>query len=201
MSLAHFFQIVDQIAASLWYRSPVSMTIVDGKGIIRSAFPSVESALGILALLRQMYSSDPKDDLFNRACGTYLRHVDHQGKQKWVIAEKNSFNRLLSNPPGLTGADMPCTTKEVLDMFLYGAGLMHSRGKDSSDQQRLRRMLETCPREKLVMAFHSGMKYLFGHALTVYPVIKQDFVHWINTCGLTAPNSIDIVRLLQGGVS
>ena len=197
-TLAHFFQVVDHIAGSQWYHSPISMTIAARQEIISSAFPSVESALGILLLFRQLYSSDPKDDLFNRACGVYLRYVDHEGKAEWIKAEKGSFNRLLTSSADMPGADAPCSTKEVLDVFLYGAGLVHSRGKDRSDQQRLHEILKRSPAEKLVMAFHCGMKYLLGHALSAYPVIKQDFVHWVEVLGLRGPELIDIGKLLRG---
>ena len=200
-TFAQFFQVVDHIAVSRWYQSPASITLVDGRGIVHSAFPSVESALGILLLLRQLYSSDPKDDLLNRACGAYLRHADHLGKSGWVRAEKDGFNEHLKRPPPLPGMDVSCSTRELLDVFLYGAGLVHSRGKDGRKQEGLHAMLRSSPREKLVMAFHASMKCLFSHALKLYPVMKQDFLHWVNALGLRSADAIDIGKLLRGGPS
>ncbi len=195
-ALAHFFQVVDHIVLSTWYRSPFAITMFKGKGIISSVFPSVESALGILVLLRQLYSSDPKDNLFNRACGAYLRHADHKGKSCWVKAEKAIFNTMLSKPPGLPGAQCPFTVSELLDMFLYGASLIHSRGKSRDDQDKLSYALKAHSREDLVFSFHSSMKYLFAPALTVYPVLKQDFLHWVNNLGAQQADRVNIAALL-----
>ncbi len=196
-TIAHLFQIVNHIVASQWYCSPLSMTILNGKKIVSAAFPSVEGALGILVLFRQLYSSDSKDDLFNRACGIYVRHADHKGKAAWVRDEKKAFKALLSGPPQPPRANLSCTMKELLDLFLYGAGIFHSRGKNSNDAQRLKKMLHACPREELVMAFHSSTKYLVQCALVVYPVIKQDFIYWIKDLKLASPNLIDIEKLLS----
>ena len=86
--------------------------------------------------------------------------------------------------------------REILDIFLYGAGLIHARGKKQADRDRLKEILKTYPREKLVMSFHSSMKYLFDDAVTVYPVLKQDFLHWTNDLGMTGPDLVDIAKLL-----
>ncbi len=199
-TMAHFFQVVDHIASTHWYRSPSMLTTGRNQKIIQSAFPSTESTLGVLVLLRQLYSSDPKDDLFNRACGTYLRHVDDKCKADWVKQVKTIFNQMLAKPPHFIGEDFPFSSKELLEAILYGAGLIHARGKDSKCQEQLRDMLRTFPRERLVMAFHGGMKELFWQAATVYPVIKQDFSHWITDLGLSRPELIDITKLLSGSI-
>jgi hypothetical protein len=195
-TMAHFFQVVDHVATSEWYRSPVSVSYDQSERVLSSVFPTVESALGMLLLFRQLYSSDNKDDLFNRACGTYLRHVDHPGKEAWVRAEKKSFNLQLSGPPSLPNMGVNCTTRQLVDMFLYGAGLIHARGKDQTDQSRMKLTLRTCRREKLVMVFHWSLRSLFASALTVYPVLKQDFVHWMKDRGAAGPDLIDIAKLL-----
>ncbi len=197
-TIAHFLQVTDHIQASRWFRSPLSITSAGAGQIIDSAFPSAESALGVLVLFRQLYSSNPEDDLFNRACGYYVRHVGNRGKAEFVKAEKKSFNSLLRKSPPLSEKDVGCSTKDLLEAFLYGACIMHSRSRDKTNTKRLNSMLQKCPPQRLVMAFHSGMKYLLNHVLTVYPLVKQDFVHWVYQVGLCGPDIIDIAKLLSG---
>jgi hypothetical protein len=196
-TIAHFFQVVDHIRTSSWMRSPLSMTLVGGEGVVSAAFPLPESAFGVLVLFRQLCSFDSKDNLFNRATGAYLRHVDHPGKTWWVKSERTTFNTVLQRKPPVPFTDLTCSVKDVMDAFLYGARLMHSRPRDASTTQRLRDILSKTPREHLVMAYHSGMKFLLTHALTVYPVIKQDFLHWTAEVGLAKPDLIDIAHLLS----
>ena len=193
-----FLQVTDLICGSRWFNSALSITSGEAEQITDSAFPSAESALGVLVLFRQLYSSNPQDDLFNRACGYYVRHVGNRGKAEFVKAEKKSFNSLLRESPPLFEKDVGCSTRDLLEAFLYGTGIMHSQVKDKTDATRLNRMLETRPPERIVMAFHLGMRYLLDHALKVYPVIKQDFVHWVNEVGLCGPDIFDIAKLLSG---
>lgn len=200
-TLAHFFEVVDLLASSTWYRSPLSMTTHNRENIVSATFPSVHSALGILVLLRQMYSSHAQDNLFNRACSEYVRHVADQRKRSWVQAEKKAFNRLLSEQPwpGPVSGGFSLSTRELLETFLYGAGLIHSRGqKGKRETFSLAQALKSHPRELLVMSFHSGMKQLLGCALTVYPVLRQDFLHWVNTLGVVKPDRVSIAALLAG---
>ena len=48
------------------------------------------------------------------------------------------------------------------------------------------------------MAVHSGFRDLFGIALGVYHVLKQDFDFWVKEKACTGPDIVDVYELLGG---
>ncbi|MCH8150472.1 MAG: hypothetical protein IH987_21255, partial [Planctomycetes bacterium] len=155
-TMAQFFQVVDLIRDSTWMAAPLTITQFDKGDIASSSFPSTEAALSILVLFRQLFSSNKQDDLFNRACGAYIRHCEGPIKAEWVKVEKSNFNGILNGRPwpGLIKVD--CPTAELLDAFLYGARLIHSRDdKRQESTELLRGILDKTPREHLVMGVNA----------------------------------------------
>lgn len=193
--ISHFLVVVRDIAKSRWLRSPLSMkftgSLDDIEEILSFDAPDRESIKGVILGIRQLYSSD---NVFNIACGTYLRHVADDLKKLWVKERKDSFNRCRENPPHLLRLSQ-LTTREILDVFIYGSDMMHPRSKKNAEQE-LKNLLKKFGRERVVMAFNRACLDLCRCAFHVYPVVKQDFAHWVRNEDCAGPGRVSLDDLL-----
>jgi hypothetical protein len=196
-TIAHFLEVVRQICRSRWYCLPQLLShAAEASGahrLKRAQFPDDESTMSILALIRQFSSNSAKDNLFLRSCNVYLRHCCSPGKQLWFKDCRKTFKSLLDSPP--PGSSLKESVQDLIKIFLYGAGLMHSRS-DDGDETKLADLIVKYGRADVVMAFHTAMKSVAQVPATVYPVLKQDFDFWLGECGLVEPKRLTITELL-----
>jgi hypothetical protein len=85
-------------------------------------------------------------------------------------------------------------------MFMYGAGLLHS-SSTRGDDAALDAFISQHGKHQAVMIFHSCLMDFLRVASTLYPVIHQDYYHWINEDGLAAASRVEIPNLFQGFTS
>jgi hypothetical protein len=199
-NVAHFLRIVERIARSEWYRSPLSIeyalqtpdpgVTLQANELLNWKHPSTRATREILLPVRQLYSND---DAFNFACNAYLQHVDHAGKQFWVKERKSMFNETRSTEPFVFQIENH-TTQEVLDLLIYGCGEVH-RQSDDNTEERLKQALTKYGQPHIFVTFGFAVRGLIQYAFEVYPVIKQDFDHWIATEGIAGPDRVGLDEL------
>jgi hypothetical protein len=198
-TISHFLYVVEKIAASRWYRSPQSLTflqsIKSSNAILEYVGADRTSTLEILLFVRQLYSSD---ELFNNAAKLYMRHLSHDGKRWWVKDIKNLFNQSRADEhkmPAIEGFDR----RSLIDTFLYGAGIMHAAAQKDA-QNDLTNLLAKYSKEHFMMTVLSSMRDLVNYAIMLYHPMKQDFTHWILSCGMSTPDRPNVDLLFADKV-
>jgi hypothetical protein len=197
-TIALFLQIVKFIYNSNWLRTGLSISCISFDPNIESiSQPSVENTCSVLVFFRQIYSS--KDKLFENACRFYIEHSDNVLKTGWITERMNVFNELLKRPPFPFNIT-EYSTKEFIDVFLYGSGLIHPIRGNLKPQNKLRDLINKYGKEKVAFTIHSCFRQLLGYSIDIYHVIKRDFGYWINEKGLTSPNIIDVYDLFKSSL-
>lgn len=194
-TIAHFLETVGYVARSSWYRSPPILTFrtQDQDTQIDSSFPNPSETQGVLFALRQLYASDK---LFNKALKSYLRICGDARKVEWVEQIKKAFDKFLEGSdsfPVVAGVNV----RELLDAFLYGSRIAHSHERDK--QERLQSLITAHGRPQVIMAVHAAFRQLMNFALCVFPVVKQDYQHWLETGQCPKQIGMSIGELLSSG--
>ena len=196
-ALAHFFQLVQVIGNSEWLRADLSIdsSVPVGQPSWVNSFqcPNLGYTYSILLPIRQLYAAD---EAFNRSCNTYMRHVGDDRKLAWIKERKKTFNGYLDSIPGpfsISGLKV----RELLNLIMYGAGLVHYAETPESVRQDFKRVMTENPREKVVFAFVMSCREIYSHANNAYHVFRQDYEHWMQTEGISSPDLIYLVGLFR----
>lgn len=199
-TLAQFLDVVQRIAASQWIKSPVSMTSRSRssgvKELLEATFPSDENTMSVLAYFRQLHAGD---QLLLRSVDIYLAHCADDRKCWWINERKQSFETLVDSPPVPYDTDGK-TRRQIIRMFMYGAGLLHS-GSQHGDDNALNALIAKHGQHKAVIIFHSSLLDVFSIAVDVYHVVRQEFHYWINDSGLDSPTRFQISELFASYVT
>ena len=161
--------------------------------LLEAEFPDDEDTMSVLAYFRQLHAADR---LVEKACDAYIAHVGDGRKQWWVNERKQSFISLIDKPsvPYDTGGQ---TRRQIISMFMYGAGLLHSSSKYGADSD-LDAFIIRHGKHEAVMIFNSCLMDFFRVAATIHPVLHQDYTHWVNQDGLAAASRVQITNLFEG---
>lgn len=196
-AIAQFLDVVVHIYRSEWHRSPQSMTFEatasGGRQLLEARFPNSEEIMAVLAYFRQLHA---EDDLLRQACKCYTRHCGDSRKVWWVKERKRAFINSVGSSPCLFQA-ITATRREIIEMFMYGARLLHS-ASHRGHQERLRGFVAEHGQQKAVMIFNSCLMDLLSVAVVIYHVLRQDFEYWITQCGLEGPDRFSIGELFSG---
>ena len=195
--LFNFIQVVRIIWRSSWARKKISITTNfdnDKKTNITCDFPAVESMCAVLTLFRQLYASDA---LMDRACRIYMEHSSNEIKKQWVEDCLQNFDKTLNGYPLLFNELKDCTVKLLFDAFLYGTGVVHSPGSiNHKNRDKLSELVKQYGREKVIMAVNESFWMVFGCAVNVFHVAKQDYEHWTEQEGCSKSDMFNIYSLL-----
>ena len=207
-TIAHFIEVIQKIAASAWYRGQKSITYEVKTGdrdsflpkpadarLLEAIFPYADETTAVLAYFRQLHA---KDKLLVEATEAYLKHCNHGGKRFWVEHEKQGFVSAIDAPPGIL--ETKRTQRRILQLFMYGAGLLHSTSNNGADIE-LAEFIEEHGEERAVAIFNGCLMRMFGSAAPIYHVIKQEFDHWLTHCSLAPPDRTAIDELFQNYVA
>lgn len=196
-TIAQFLDVVQRIYRSKWHRSPRFITSLSHKSgdskLLEADFPDDEETMSILAYFRQLHAGDK---LLARACEVYLAHAGDARKQWWVNERKQTFESLVDSPPA-PYRNIGKSRREVVRMFMYGAGLLHS-SSHHGDDVALDSLIAQHGKHEVVMIFNSCLMDFYRIAATLHPVIQQDYEHWINDSGFDPPNRTAISDLFTG---
>lgn len=192
-TIAHFLETISYVTHSRWYHSPPALTVRarNNETQIDSAFPDAFETQEVLLALRQLYASDK---LFNKAVKSYMRICGNAKKVTWMQQIKTEFDKYLNgtgtfvNAPGIT-------VRELLDTFLYGSRIAHSLEREH--QAKLESLIAAHGRSQIVMAVHASFRQLLNHAICVFPVIKQDYNHWLASGKCPKHSGLPIQELLS----
>ncbi len=195
-TIAQFLDIVQRICASQWMRSPLSITTLsrtcDLSELLEAAFPTDEKTMSVLAYFRQLHAGDR---LLVKAVDAYVAHCGDDRKRWWVDERRQLFTHLVDSPPMPFNTD-GATRREIVRMFMYGAGLLHSSSQHGDDAA-LNAFVAKHGQHKTVVIFNSCLKDFLRIALDIYYVVRQDFQHWLNM-GLAGPTRFQIPQLFAG---
>lgn len=202
-TLFNFIQVVGLIWRSSWARKKTSITTNfdnEGKTNITCDFPAVESMCAVLTLFRQLYA---KDVLMKSTCDIYMEHSSNAIKKLWADYCLKNFEQSLNWNTHLIHLH-GCTVTQLFDAFLYGTGIVHSpNGKDQRNcnhRNRISKLVKQYGREKVIMAVNESFWMVFGYAVDVFHVVKQDYEHWTEQEGCEKSNMSDIYSLLRSHV-
>lgn len=179
-TISHFLQLVEVIATSRWVRTE---TRVGGVGCFTAGgmlqefcCPTLSDTFAILLPLRQLFLEDGKE-AFALACKSYERYAVDDRKRFWITALRKQCNTYMSSrvwPPLLRD----CTTKQLLQALMYGAGMIHFHKSYADEKTRFRELVQHHSRELVVFSFVSASQHLYAYARKAYHVIRQDFDYW-----------------------
>jgi hypothetical protein len=198
---SQFLEVVEQIAKSEWLRTPPSVSYVGSKSgtaeLVELKIPNVEKTMSILAFVRQMFSAHKQDGLFVEACKIFTEHCGDGGKVWWMNERVSAFARTLDSPSFFVKlGEWKCS--EILNMFLYGAGLMHAKPHTTyREDTRLTEAITEHGRERVVVAFHFALHSVMQVPLSVYPVVRQELKYWTDSCQMTLPSRVRLTDLFH----
>jgi len=191
-TIAQFLDVIERICDSAWYRSPQSITFEVAKAsvafngdrsrLLEAEFPNHEETSAVLAYFRQLHGGDK---LLVNAVDCYLKHCSDARKRLWVQERKEAFADVVDNPPAPLEANYTC--RRVIQMFMYGAGLLHSTSNDGAEKD-LEKLIGDKGVERATALFNHCLLDLLSVAISVYQVIKQDFMHWFADYDLPEPD-------------
>jgi len=207
-TIAQFLDVVERICSSKWYRRPPVFTFevqaggdstkfpsaADSK-LLDAVFPNDSETQSVLAYFRQLHAGDR---LLTRTCEAFIGNCGDERKTFWMTERLESFRAMVDSAP-IPFTDMG-TRREIIKMFMYGAGLLHATSNDGADS-RLTELIRTQGKHRVVMVFNQCLWDILSIAITVYHVTKREFEHWIGSCGMTPPTRVDIPSLFKGFVA
>jgi hypothetical protein len=204
-TIAQFLDVVERICGSKWYRRPPVFTFEfqsDGDStefpaasdsqLLEAVFPDHTETIAVLAYFRQLHAADR---LFTRTCETFLRTCGDHRKSLWMTERLESFRCMVDSSP-IPFTEMG-TRREIIRMFMYGAGLLHANSNDGADV-KLAEMIGKHGQHRVVMVFNNCLWDILNDAIAIYHIVKNDFIYWVDSCGLAKPTRIDIPSLFKG---
>lgn len=196
-TIAQFLDVVTRIWQSRWLHQRLSMSAktdpLGAKELLEAVFPDDHDTMAVLAYFRQLHAGDK---LLGNAVDAYVSHCGDRRKIDWVNERKHRFEVLVDSPPTFdTGGK---TRREVLQMFMYGARLLHGGTPHQNADKRLEELISRLGKHETVMMFNMCLRDFYGVANNVYHVVRQDFQHWIDNCSLAAPTRSEITDLFAG---
>jgi hypothetical protein len=157
--------------------------------------PNVEKTMAILAFIRQIFADHRQDGLFAATCEVFEQHCGDSGKVVWMNERLTSFANKLNAPTHLL--DLGGRSHlDVLNMFLYGAGLMHAKPHSRHrEDNKLADAIREFGRERVVTAFHFTLHSVMAIPLSAYKVIRKEFGYWLAECELEKPSRVQLAGL------
>jgi len=204
-TLAQFLDVVRRICCSDWYRRPQAFTFEIQNGgdsskfpdpadskLLEAVFPNASETLAVLAYFRQLHAADK---LLIRACDVFVRTCGDERKKFWVSERMESFTEMIDSPP--IPFNTTETRREIIRMFMYGAGLLHANSSHGDDK-KLIELIRSQGKHRAVAVFNNCLWDILSIAITLYHVLKRDFDYWTGNCGLAGPTRLDIPTLFDG---
>ena len=150
----------------------------------------------MLAYFRQLHAGDK---LLVKACEAYESHAGDGRKRLWVKDQRTRFELLVDSPPFPIDQSGK-SRREIVRMFMYGARLLHS-SSNQGDDAALSSFIDLHGQQVAVMIFNSSLVDFFRAAATLYPVIRQDYSHWIDNDGISKAQRVTIPDLFREFIS
>ena len=184
---------VGLIYRSSWVRKKSSTTISRGS-VVQCDFPTVENMCAVLTLFRQLYA---RDALMENACNVYKKHCNNDTKKQWINVCIDKFKQSRDSEQGFLSLK-GCTVKDLLEVFLYGTGLVHSASKTNrNNRNKLSDLVKEYGREKVIMAVNNSFWTVLKYAGDIFDVVNQDYRHWTEQERCAKSDMFDIYSLMQ----
>lgn len=195
-TLFNFIQVITLISNSGWAQKKTSVTtLFRGTKSEKCTcdFPVVESICSVLTLFRQLYAEH--DLLMKKTCEIYNEHSSNPIKIQWVNFCLKQFEESLDSNSHLFQLKN-CTARELLQMFLYATGVVHSISNENlKKRERFSAIVGQYGREIVIMAISESLWNIFGYATKIFHVIKKDFEYWTGHEGCANSDMFNIYSL------
>jgi hypothetical protein len=189
--LAQYLDVVRQIFAVAWFREPLTISYLkeneQGK-LVGQCFPELSLVRSVAPLLRQLYSTSSADNLLQRTHRMYAQFCSDEGKRIWLDYDLQQYTRFLASPPFLM-QECGKSTRELLDMIMYGTKLMHATSYMNAESD-LQDFFDTHTPQKAKFELHQALKGLANHSVGLFHVVRQDFEHWLKDTSIAKPTAI-----------
>jgi hypothetical protein len=208
-TIAQFLEVVELIHASDWIKCTPKLTIEvqsirdqteipsqESTTLLESIFPNVRETQSVLPFFRQLHSK--KDRLFRKACEQFVSICNDPARNDWIHDQLISFEEMIESPPIPFGG--PHSRKKIIEMYMYGARLLHSES-DHGDDQKLHEFIEQQGIPRVASAFNASLWDILNYATSTYRVIKRDFDYWLQHCELERPTRIAIPNLFENVIA
>jgi len=196
--ISQFLDITGLICMSDWYCTPCALTNrVSRSGVkelLDARHPNHSAVMSVLPFFRQLHASDK---LFSTVTDRYMKHCSDGRKCDWISERKATFSHLVDSPPSNPVANVVETRRQIIGMFMYGAGLLHS-SSDHGQDAALAKFVKDHDHYQAVIVLHACLMDLLRVVMTARPVIQQDFEYWIGKCGMERPTRFAIRELFAG---
>lgn len=204
-AIAQFLDVVKRVCNSEWYARGHSLTFEVQRGrdnslfpelseskLLEAVFPNDKETMGVLAYFRQLHAGDK---LLIRACDTYVQTCSDGRKNWWINERKEAFKRTVDSPP--VPFNVLDTRRDILRMFMYGAGLLHATS-NTGDDAKLANLIDSHGKERAVTIFNSCLFDFLSIAVDVFRVVSPDYEHWLDQHSMARPTRVEIPNLFDG---
>jgi hypothetical protein len=198
-TISQYLDIVSLIGGSEWIKITPSLSFKaknsDSRELLESQSSDHYALMSVIAFFRQLYASG--DKLFSNAVDVYLDHCNDIGKALWINERKQTFCDLVDSKP-VSLPPLPNTEKtrkEIIEIFMYGAGLLHSNSIHEIKGEYLAEFIEAHGKHESAVILNYCLLELWNVVVLSYYVIKQDFEYWIEECEMASPTRFQISEL------
>lgn len=204
-TLSQFLEVVELIHASKWIRrvprltfevesggDPMTLRPSNSEKLLEFLVPDDHDTQSVLSYFRQLHSK--KDQLFKKACESFLKTSSDPARNAWVEDQLQGFEQMIASPPIPFGGTH--SRKKIIEMFMYGARMLHAES-EYGDDKRLSKLIQEQGTHRVACAFANSLWDILCSATTTYHVIKRDYNYWVTECGLTPPTRVAIPDLFK----
>jgi len=194
---ARLFETYRFLARSKWVQSNCQVS-PSKTGDATAILPVEEDCMSVILPFRQLYSSDEKDNLFNRACNLHNKHCEKGCPHWWWVDHyKHAFNKFLASAPGFC-IKTDISARRYLDAFAYGARIVHATSRSNVPVADFEALLSHNSKEMVVFAYHYILHSLLGYVSQAQIVMLQNARHWTNTRGWKGPTDLAVGDVFGG---
>jgi hypothetical protein len=201
-TIAHFLDTFESLSRTDWYRGRASVNYTyksyngqpEVRELLNARVPGSDSLSAALRQLRLLY--EKKDDLFLVTCNLYRTHADDR-KNMWIEFEQDhyrSFRDGLPQPDQFRIDNLK--VYEILLYLMYGTFAMHRKADEDADAKLAEAVRKYGP-DHVIGAYNGLMRTLLVFPALCYPVIKQDYNHWIGKLGAEGQSHVSL-KMLHG---
>lgn len=188
--VAQIISVFTQLKQSRWIHSECAVYPAS-ESETYSILPTHEDCRAIIIPFRKLYSKNPMDDLFNRSCNIHSRHCPkHHPYYSWIESYKREFNDQLNRPIGHPLPTCILPARRYIDAFAYGANELHVTSKKDEPAQDLEELLNSHPKDMVVLGFHIILNRLLNTISMVVPLINQNTNYWIREHGFESSSKM-----------
>ena len=189
--IAHFIQLVQVIQNSSWHKNkPILQYNMNGDGLARGDFPSLELTVFALLYIRQLI--DDHDNMIKKAVNIFKKHSSNSEKQDFLKNKVREINDFLQEAPNQSiTQNFATTNKELIEIFQYGTLILHGPQNIKKDELRKKVNEIYLHKDKLpfiLFSLNDIILQILSKASKISYFIYRDVALWISENKIPAPD-------------